>query len=536
MLIEQIQLKRFKRFHDLTIEVPKGTRLVMLAGPNGCGKSSLFDAFLTRRRFSGGWGGNWDLTYFPKVGEVDAIRFNWDSSVKIQFDKPEPVDQQLRRSIFYVRSAYRNDPEFVVNSIDRQGLAVDEQRFQMMIQNDAAVHLNYRRLASQALQDLFDNEDDETTIAQFKTKLLGDIRSCMARLFPDLMLNDLGSPLSAGTFRFDKGSSRHFEYKNLSGGEKAAFDLLLDFIVKRREFHDTVYCIDEPETHMNTRLQAALLTELYGSLPDGCQLWLATHSIGMMRRARDLGVQQPGAVAFLDFSGLDFDKPQVMRPTLPTRAFWERALEVALDDLSALVAPSRIVICEGAPSGSPGRNSEHDARCYNSIFESEFPDTRFISAGNASDVQSDRLALAAAIKSIASACTVMRLIDRDDHGLPDVQNFQAQGVRVLSRRHIESFLYDDEVLTALCESVGKGSEAAGLLREKAEAISASVARGNPVDDIKSAAGPIYNVTKRRLGLTGVGNDQQSFARNALVRLVIPGTSTYRELRLAVFGH
>jgi ATPase subunit of ABC transporter with duplicated ATPase domains len=100
MRIEQIQLQRFRRFHDLTVEVPKGTRLVMLAGPNGCGKSSLFDAFLTRRRFSGGWGGNWDLTYFPKVGEVDAIQFNWDSSVRIQFDTPEPADQQLRRSIF----------------------------------------------------------------------------------------------------------------------------------------------------------------------------------------------------------------------------------------------------------------------------------------------------------------------------------------------------------------------------------------------------------------------------------------------------
>jgi predicted ATPase len=535
MRVEHIHLMRFKRFYDLTIEVPKNVCLVMLAGPNGCGKSSLFEAFLTRHGMLGGWGGNWDPTYFPKAGEADAAQFDWNSSVRIQFDKPEPTDQQLRRKMFYVRSAYRNDPEFIVNALARQGKAVDERRFHLMIHNDAAVNLNYQRLVSKALEDLFENEDDQTTIAEFKQKLIGDVRSCMGRLFPDLMLNDLGSPLTTGTFRFNKGSSRHFEYKNLSGGEKAAFDLMLDFVVKRGEFDDTVYCIDEPEAHMSTRLQATLLTELVSNLPAGCQLWLATHSIGMMRRARDLATQQPGTVAFLDFFDLDFDKPQVVRPARPTRAFWERVLKVALDDVSALVAPDRIVICEGTPSSSPAKNRAHDAKCYDIIFESEFPDTRFISGGNASDVQSDRLALVAAIKAIASGCAVLRFVDRDDHGPQDVVDLRSQGIKVLSRRHIESFLYDDEVLTALCVSVGNASEAVGLLQDKAAAVSASVARGNPADDIKSAAGQIYNSAKKRLGLTGVGNDQQSFARSMLAPLLTPNMQTYRDLRSSIFG-
>jgi predicted ATPase len=535
MRVEHIELKRFKRFHDLTIEVPKGTRLVMLAGPNGCGKSSLFEAFLTRYRMMGGWGGAWDATYFPKAGEPDAEQYNWDSSVKLRFDKPESSDQQLRRKMFYMRSAYRNDPEFIVNNLGRHGSALDERRFNLMIQNDACVNLNYQRLASQALEDLFDNEHDQTTIGELKLKLIGDIRSSMGRLFPDLMLNDLGNPLVTGTFRFDKGTSRHFEYKNLSGGEKAAFDLLLDFIVKRREFDDTVYCIDEPETHMNTRLQAALLGELASNLPPDCQMWLATHSIGMMRSARDIEAKQPGTVAFLDFSDLDFDKPQVMSPVRPTRAFWERVLNVALDDVSALVTPDRIVICEGTPSSSLGKNSAHDARCYDIIFESEFPDTRFLSGGNASDVQSDRLALVTTIKAISSGCEIKRLVDRDDHSLKDVQDLQSKGMSILSRRHIECFLYDDEVLTALCEGVGRLSDAPGLLQDKADAVSASVARGNPPDDIKSAAGQIYISAKKRLCLTGVGNDQQAFARSVLAPLLTSNTQTYKELRHCIFG-
>ena len=43
---------------------------------------------------------------------------------------------------------------------------------------------------------------------------------------------------------------------------------------------------------------------LYDLVPENCQLMLATHSIGMMRRARDIDQQQnPGSVAFLDFGG-----------------------------------------------------------------------------------------------------------------------------------------------------------------------------------------------------------------------------------------
>lgn len=46
MKLKEIHLKKFKRFTDLTITaIPSSARLVVLVGPNGCGKSSVFDAF-----------------------------------------------------------------------------------------------------------------------------------------------------------------------------------------------------------------------------------------------------------------------------------------------------------------------------------------------------------------------------------------------------------------------------------------------------------------------------------------------------------
>ncbi|MBS7705201.1 hypothetical protein [Chelatococcus asaccharovorans] len=137
---------------------------------------------------------------------------------------------------------------------------------------------------------------------------------------------------------------------------------------------------------------------------------------------------------------------------------------MALDDLATLVAPREIIICEGNPAGQvAGKNAEHDAKIYSTIFAEEMPDVTFISAGSASQVSGDFFGLAAALPKVASGMIVTRLIDRDDHAPGDVTSYEEQGIKVLCRRHIEAYLYDDEILTALCESVGKSEIAPELM-------------------------------------------------------------------------
>ncbi|MGT2481834.1 AAA family ATPase [Methylobacterium oryzae CBMB20] len=534
MKIRRVEINNFRRFSSLIIEDLPDVKLVVLAGPNGCGKSSLFDAFKIFADMHGIYGINWDQTYHSRSNE--AVNFN--EAIRIIFDGAISQDIRERKKLFNFRSAYRNDPEFSFNTLNRMGDVLDDRRFQKMIDSDAAVSTNYQRLVSQAFADVFNQVDGNTTIAEFRENVLGQIRNSILRLFPDLTLNSLGDPLNQGTFRFDKGTSRGFSYKNLSGGEKAAFDLILDLIVKSRDFDDTVFCIDEPETHMNTRLQGALLQELYNIIPQRSQLWISTHSIGMMRKAKELWQADNGSVAFLDFEGHDFDQAVTLRPVTPTRAFWERVLRVALDDLASLVAPREVVICEGNPAGpQAGKNGEHDARCYDTIFADEFPDVKFLSAGNANEVAADRLRLVAALPKVVQGITTRRLIDRDDHGPADVQEHNQNGITVLQRRHLECYLYDDEVLTALCASEGRPEVAADLLADKQAALtdSTSPPRNRPADDIKAAAPQIYNACKQRLGLVGRGNSQEAFARNVLAPLIKPGMATYAALKRDIFG-
>jgi predicted ATPase len=539
MRITKVTVQEFKRFANLTIEgLDVRSKLVVLAGPNGSGKSSLFDAFLSRHRTDSGFGfgGNWsyfERTPAPQPGAASQAA----NRIVVSLDEETPPGGQtaLRRSVFYIRSAYRDEAEFVTSSLTRQSEVTEDQRLVRMIEQDASVAKDYQRLAARSLDYVFDGKHDANTVQSLRQELLAELQQSIEALFPDLRLVGLGNPMSNGTFFFSKGNVANFQYQNLSGGEKAAFDLLLDIVVKRDAFSNSIYCIDEPELHLNTRVQRSLLDELLRLLPGKSQLWLATHSIGMMRRAKDLYYENDGLVTFLDFGERNFDMPTTMTPVRPTRAFWRKQLAVAVDDLADLVVPAQVIVCEGKPLGvGSTKHSEIDAACYNTIFEDEFPDSLFISAGNSNQVVSGTLPLTAAIAALASGIRVIKLIDRDDHAPADVSDFRTKGVRVLSRRHLEAFLFDDSVLEALCINVDHASSLAKLLEAKRKAIEESVQSGKASDDVKSASGGIYIAAKRILGLTGVGNDTLSFMKNTLAKLLNREMSAYKELRRDIF--
>ncbi len=514
MKIESIHLQNFKRFTDLRIQnIPATAKLVVLLGPNGCGKSSLFDAMYYKsyeyRRLNRG---SDDLDYYSKTSaqnrrvEPIDIKFHNDS----QSDKTKAI---------YVRTAYRNDPVLNIGAIQTMPSVITETRFRTMIENDAAVTGNFQRLVSNALERAFRREDRAKSLGNFQDETLGEIQDAMERLFPDLVLNGLGNPLNDRSFTFDKGTSRNFLYKNLSGGEKAAFDLLLDIFIKREEYDDTVFCIDEPEAHMNPRLQGKLLDELFRLMNDKSQLWIATHAIGMMRKALQLHKQYGEQVIFLDFSNRDFDSSVFIEPVNPNRRFWEQTHEVALDDLGALVAPDQIVICEGRP-GDEG----FDAECYNLIFAEEFPDTKFVSAGGKRDL----LNYISVVEAVAKGAKVFGLRDSDRNTSPDdVVQLEKEGIKVLQRGKIENYLLADDVLDVLCKNKG--------LEPHPEKVAELIKLRDNAEDIKGTPIQIRNKLDN-WGVHGVGEKYQGFLSNTLAPLIKPGMQTYNELKEIIFGN
>ena len=102
MQIKQIEVASFKRFTDLKIvDLPITARLIILAGPNGNGKSSLFDAFNTYHHHKlSGLGIRWYEDYHEKKLEVPVQFRPISSAYKFSFTKPWSQSGGRKLSIF----------------------------------------------------------------------------------------------------------------------------------------------------------------------------------------------------------------------------------------------------------------------------------------------------------------------------------------------------------------------------------------------------------------------------------------------------
>lgn len=527
MRIKSIHLQNYKRFTDLRIaDIPDTTRLVVMVGPNGSGKSSVFDALLFKAR------------YIPEVmsTSLDDYYYKDESLLSIQprhytneiwqqmnigFHSSNPTGTKWR-TVFHVRSPYRNEPDFTVNSISSLPPAAEHARFNRIIDTDQAVLDNYQRLVWKRQTDLDSKVPGDTTFAEYRASAIAPLQFAVSSLFPDLSLKDFGG-LTGDTkgFRFEKGAVTDFPYKNLSGGEKAAFDLLLDLFVKREEFEDAIYCIDEPEAHIAVAIQGKLLESLLSLLPPGAQLWIATHSVGFIRAASQRSEENQDVV-FLDFGDSDFDKPIVLKPRRTSRSFWRGVYGVALADLAALVGPDRIVLCEGNRD-DPAEG--HDARCYTEIFGDKYGDTLFLSRGAATQVErSDDLK--SIIQLILEGIEVLKLIDRDD--MTDkkrTERLVEGGVRVLDRRELENYLYDREVLETLFRTHGKDTLPVSITRLLVDAMTG---------DTKKTSRQILDESRKELPHVFLGNNRREFEVSHLAPALRETDSVYRALEACVF--
>lgn len=534
MKIKEIRINKFKRFSNLYIkDIPESAKLIVLVGPNGCGKTPLFEAFNHWYKLEGfGSVGNYD--YYSKKTNDDIQQNDWFSNrVKINFYNYVFDTREHVKGTFYFRSAYRNEPQFITSNLKKQDDPTTRIDHETLMTTDATVSSNYQRIISSTLSGVFYNTEKDKTVEQLRNELIGKIQFSLRNVFEDLQLSSIGDPLINGSFYFTKGISTDFPYANLSAGEKSAFDLLLDLIIKSIYYKNTVFCIDEPESHMHTALQSKLLEELYSLISDNSQLWISTHSMGMLKKAKELEELNPGSVVFLDFENRDFDSEVIITPSKIDSTMWNRFLELAFGDLSSLIAPSTIVFCEGNSQGR--KYKDFDAQIYHKIFEKEYPDVCFTSVGSCTELENPDNTSMKIISKVLNNSTMIKVVDRDARTPEEVAELKHKGIKVLSKRHIECYLLDDELIKLLCEKEGNSDKYEEILEVKSQKMESSISRGNSPDDIKSASGEIFVEIKRILKLMRGGNTKDAFFRDVMAPLITPDTNVYQALKNEIFG-
>ena len=173
MKIKKIELNNFKRFTHLTVEeIPETTKLVVLVGPNGSGKTSFLEAFHHYYKYCGyadvgdfnylrkkeGNINHKDNSWFEEVGQLVNIDYHDINLPKGKINLSEV------KGHFYFRSAYRNESEFYIDVIRKQQDPLNNSRLQSLIQNDKTVSENYQRLISNTVLEVFNNNDDKKLV------------------------------------------------------------------------------------------------------------------------------------------------------------------------------------------------------------------------------------------------------------------------------------------------------------------------------------------------------------------------------------
>jgi hypothetical protein len=384
MFISKLQLTNFKRFSDLTIDLSgleTPPSLVLLIGANGSGKSSVFDAInqIGTHTFE-----DQQQKYFQKKQSLPfSIIINYDDS-KWEFTgngelKGEginiiPKDFDLAQR-FYGRTSYRQIPKLDIQSLRSIPVELFKGNFDhphTLIDADNKFVNDLIYLTEELIDKIFGKNgvSSDEVIGQY----VAPINESFERIFeydPSIALKFRAyyPPLQGSKLKlvFSKGSVDELPYDLLSAGEKEIFNIILNLLHRKRYYVDSIYFLDELDLHLNTLLQKNLLKEIVENwLPENCQLWTASHSLGFIEYA-----SESKNAAIIDLDNLDFDQQQVLYPVEKT-GYDVFEIAVPSSSLSALLSDKRIVFAERT-----------NAELYNTL---KIPDLVFVDAIDRNDV------------------------------------------------------------------------------------------------------------------------------------------------------
>ena len=352
MRISSLTLTNFKRFTHLVIGgLPESAKLVLLIGSNGSGKSSVFDAFNRFRSAWGAVGGQLpDEQYYMKrknlpseivlslhggtvlscgavngASPIDDFMFYGRPSVRVvpEMQRARDVQDHIKKDLDYATRFVAFDTRFFSDIAEFTGTidkALREPTFEGRAADTVAIFRRYIEPLNEALRRIFG--ENPSTVIQIKNYNNSD-------------------PSQPVQVFFSKGEST-VPYDLLSFGEKQVVILLMNFVVRRDYYQDTIYFIDEMDLHLNTSLQKTVLGEVIKHwIPDNSQLWTASHALGFIEYANE-----SEQAVIIDFDDFDFDQSQELVPS-PKQSINVFEIAVPRDSLTRLFAGRKIIACEG---------------------------------------------------------------------------------------------------------------------------------------------------------------------------------------------
>ena len=215
MKVSKVTIKDFKRFKDLTLDLgEKPAKIIALVGTNGCGKSSVLDAFIACGKDCGGRIGDFSTpgifyrTDNRNVRQLISIDYLDNDGNTINNDElyyNHEFYKNNREVIFSFRSPYRYNTKLnITETKATEPIEKNSDGASCSLNLDSKVENNYRRLLG-FYNGVMIEDDIKPSEARVKViRLLNEsVKNCL-----DLEIVDLGNVESGnGTLSFKKSDS-----------------------------------------------------------------------------------------------------------------------------------------------------------------------------------------------------------------------------------------------------------------------------------------------------------------------------------------
>lgn len=423
--------------------------VVVVAGPNGVGKSRLLNQLVNYLRAPQGqpniaatvaatssqeanaWGKRelklqdpQDAGLFMATIQQSRFRRNWTSSL---------INFESDRSI---RNVQPFQPTWDITDPDEEQVGWDLTWSFLRDRFSDTLHAMFRMIEAQrrgiATRAVQLKRSGEATMALNFQDPMAPFKSLFSRLLSPKELVD-PSPRTQSLQYIQDG--QEFDISALSSGEREVLNIAFDFQIRSPQ--DCIVFFDEPELHLHPELSYRLLQALQ-EIGRGNQFIFATHSPDIISASLDR------SVIFLSPPRRD-DAGQPVNQAVAVEEDDDanRALRLLGQSIGIIALGRRIVLIEGLEASL-------DKQLYGSILRNEFPELVLVPSGGKHLIESFDAVHTSVLSRSLWGVEFFMLCDGDT--APGTQA-RAEAIstgrlRLLPRYHLENYFLDEATWAA----------------------------------------------------------------------------------------
>lgn len=426
-------------------EVNNLSDLIIIAGPNGVGKSRLVfqiinyiqnlninpDIKLEIEATTSKEEKEWqkkkldtsiqeDMTILRNMLQKNRSRRNWESSIiffesdrsiqKLQpyaftWEMPDPDEEQIDWTITF--REFKNRFPDTVHSIFRK---IEHQK---------------RALGSQAIN--LKNKGKTSMQLKFSDPIEPFKNAFSQLLAPKSLINP--SPQDQN-LRYDcDGNDNEYDFNSLSSGEREVVNIIFDFILRKPK--NCIIVFDEPELHLHPELSYKLIQTLRSSGLNN-QFILCTHSPDIISSSLD------NSVIFLaPAKDETFNQAILVSEDDQTN----QALRLIGHSIGIVALGKKIVLIEG-------KDSSLDKQVYGSIIKDRFPNIVLVPSGGKDEIRSFSNIFENVLSKSIWGVDFFMLTDRDIlPPFPEMNEIKEghNRFKILDRYHLENYFLNENI-------------------------------------------------------------------------------------------